>query len=121
MSDRPNPPGANDDPEWLEQFQDLANRELGELDESASCEQVHPVVERWFEKLMQAEPPTSRDSIIQAMACLSTEILNQLPDELFEQVAAVIGEDEMAGWVEYVLMVGRAFEISLRKGEFDDL
>jgi hypothetical protein len=121
MSDKPNPPGAFDDPEWLNQFEEMANRTLGELDSDASCEQVHPVVESWYEKLMEGEPPPSRDSILQAMACLSTEIMNQIPDDMFEQVVDVVGEDELAGWVEYVLMIGRAFEISLRNGEFDDI
>lgn len=121
MSDKPNPPGAFDDPEWLNQFEEMANRTLGELDSDASCEQVHPVVEGWYEKLMEGEPPPSRDSILQAMACLSTEIMNQIPDDMFEQVVDVVGEDELAGWVEYVLMIGRAFEISLRNGEFDDI
>lgn len=121
MSDKPNPTGASDDPEWLEEFQDLANRELGELDEAASCEQVHPVIARWYEDLMQGEPPESRDSIAQAMACLSTEIINQIPDEAFEDLLELVDEDELAAWIEYVLMIGRAFENSLRKGDFDDI
>ncbi|MDX2141557.1 MAG: hypothetical protein SF123_25950 [Chloroflexota bacterium] len=121
MSDKPNNPDAFDDPEWLGEFQDLANRELSNLGDGASCEQVHPVIERWYDKLMENDPPESRDSIMQAMACLSSEVMNDIPDELFEDLADVMGEDELAGWIEYVLMIGRAFEISLRKGEFDDL
>jgi hypothetical protein len=38
-------------------------------------------------------------------------------DSLLEYV----DEDELAAWVEHVLLVGRAFEISLRKGDLDDL
>jgi hypothetical protein len=121
MNDKPVPSGAPDDPEWLDEFQELANRELSELDEGASCEQVHPVVARWYEDLMQSEPPESRDSIAQAMACLSTELINQIPDEAFDELMEIMGEDELAAWVEYVLMIGRAFESSLRRGDFDDL
>ncbi|MCA9902325.1 MAG: hypothetical protein KC547_00595 [Anaerolineae bacterium] len=121
MDDNPTSPGAFDDPEWLEEFQELANRALSELDDSASCEQVHPIIASWYEKLMQGEPPDSRDSILQAMACLSSEIMNQVPDDAFEDLMEFVSEDELAGWIEYILMVGRAFEIALRNGQFDDL
>jgi hypothetical protein len=121
MSNKPNPSGPFDDPNWLDEFQDLANRELGELDEAASCEQVHPVVARWYEDLMQGEPPESRASIAQAMACLSTEIMNQIPDDAYEDLMESMDEEEVAAWIEYVLMIGRAFESALRKGDFDDI
>lgn len=121
MNDHTEKPEPTEDPQWLDEFQELANRTLGELGEEGSCEQVHPVVADWYEKLMEEEPPSSRDSILQAMACLSTEVANQIPDEVFERLTEIIDEDEIVGWIEYVLMVGRAFEISLRKGEFDDL
>jgi hypothetical protein len=106
------------DPRWLDEFEDLANNEL---DEGSSCEQVHPIVERWFQKLVQGDPPTSRDSIMQAIACLATEILNNSPEYLVEPVVDEIGEDELAVWIEQILLIGRAFEIALRDGEFDDL
>ena len=64
------------EPDWLDEFEDLANRELGE---GSSCEQVHPIVERWYHEAMQPEPPASRDSVLQAMACLATEILYDAP------------------------------------------
>jgi hypothetical protein len=82
---------------------------------------VHPVVERWYHRLMEQEPPTSRDSVLQAMACLSTEILYDAPDELVEEVLKHLDEDTLAGWIEYILMIGRAFEIALRSGDLDDL
>lgn len=106
------------EPDWLDEFQDLANRELSE---GSSCEQVHPVVERWYRGLMQSEPPSSRDSVLQAMACLSTEILYDAPEDVLDSVLEHIDEEALAGWIEYVLMVGRAFEIALQKGELDDL
>jgi hypothetical protein len=115
MDDRQPP---SDDPEWLDEFQELADQTLGD---GSSCEQVHPIVERWYEKLMQREPPESRDAVLQAMACLSTEILYNTPDDVLEAVLEHVSEDALAGWIEFVLMVGRAFESSLRNGELDDL
>lgn len=112
LDDKPN------EPNWLDEFRDLANRELGE---GSSCEQVHPIVERWYEGLLKNEPPKSRDSVLQAMACLSTEILYDAPEELVDEVLKLVDEDTMAGWIEYILMIGRAFEIALQKGDLDDL
>ncbi len=106
------------EPDWLDEFRDLANRELGE---GSSCEQVHPIVERWYRGLKDAEAPASRDSVLQAMACLSTEILYDAPDDVLEEVLKHVDEDALAGWIEYVLMIGRAFEVALHKGDLDDL
>jgi len=111
-------PLSQNEPDWLDEFRELANRELAE---GSSCEQVHPVVERWYRNLMQNEPPPSRDSVLQAMACLSTEILYDAPDDVLDAVLEHVDEEALAGWIEYVLMVGRAFEISLRNGDLDDL
>ncbi|MBE2181975.1 MAG: hypothetical protein IAE89_01000 [Anaerolineae bacterium] len=107
-----------DEPEWLDEFRDLANREL---QEGSSCEQVHPVVESWYHRMLQQPPPQSRDSVLQAMACLATEVLHSSPDEMVDDILAVVDEDTLVSWIEYVLMVGRAFEGGLRGGELDDL
>jgi hypothetical protein len=40
-----------------------------------------------------------------------------LIDTLLERV----DEDEVALWIEQILLVGRAFEIALRRGDLDDL
>ncbi len=109
---------SSDSPNWLDEFQELANRKLGT---GSSCEQVHPIVERWYKALLESEPPASRDSVLQAMACLSTEILFDTPDEVLDNVLKQVDEDTLANWIEYVLMVGRAFEVALRKGDLDDL
>ncbi len=117
MSDAAHPPddrGTN----WWDEFEDLADRQL---EAGASCEQVHPVVERWFEQLMAHDPPVSRPSVEQALACLTTEILNSAPDEIFQQLMEAMTEDELAGFVEQVLRIGQAFERSLHNGELDDL
>lgn len=115
MSETPKP---EKDLKWLEEFEDLANKEL---DEGSSCEQVHPIIERWYSELLEGEPPESRDSILQAMACLSTEILFDLPEELLSKLTDQVEEDDLLGFIEYVLLVGRAFENALRKGDLDDL
>jgi len=105
-------------PAWLHDIEELANRELKD---GSSCEQVHPHVARWYEQAHANGPLESRDSILQAMACLSTEVLNSAPDEVLELLDAE-SEELLLGWIEYVLFIGRAFEYALKHGgEFDDL
>ncbi len=109
----------NQRPKWLEEFEKLANERLNE---GSACTQIHPIIERWYENLMQGDPPSSRDSILQAIACLSTEILIDLPDEVYDAVVeSGVDEEELAFWVQGILMIGRTFQISLDKGELDDL
>ncbi|MEZ4671767.1 MAG: hypothetical protein R3E39_28010 [Anaerolineae bacterium] len=72
-NDQSSPP---DDPRWLDEFEELANRQL---EDGSSCDQVHPIIERWFANLMQGEPPTSRASIQQAMSPFQPRFLNLLP------------------------------------------
>ena len=59
-----------------------------------------------------------------AMCMLDRKSLSEIAihdPATFDKLVELMDEDELVGWIEYVLMVGRAFEISLRKGEFDDL
>lgn len=106
------------DPNWLHEFEELANQEL---EDGSSCEQVHPIVQNWYENLMEQELPTARESVMQALACLTTEIMNDIPDDIFEVMTKHVGEEELAGWIETVLTIGRAFEIGLNRGDLDDL
>jgi hypothetical protein len=115
VSDRPNP---NDTPEWLHPYEEMANNQLGH---GSSCEQVHPIVADWFTKLMAGEPPQSRDSVIQAVSCLATEVLYSSPDNLVDPLLQHASEDDIAVWIEQILLIGRAFEIALRSGQLDDL
>ena len=115
MSDQPTP---GSEPNWLDEFQEMANDRLGD---GSACEQVHPIVEKWYRELLEGDPPETRDSVMQAMACLSTEILYDSPEDVLNAVTEHVSEDELAAFIEYVLMVRRAFEIALRKGELDDL
>lgn len=115
MTDSP----SYDEPEWLQSFQELANQELGE---GSACDQIHPIILRWFDALMSGEPSASRDSVMQAMSCLATEVLNSSPDHLLDALFEnVTEEDEIVLWVEQILLIGRAFEVALREGELDDL
>lgn len=116
MSDRPSP---NDSPpDWLNPYEELANQQLSH---GSSCEQVHPVIADWFSRLMAGDPPESRDSVIQAVSCLATEVLFSSPDTLIEPLLEHASEDEVAIWIEQIILIGRAFEIALRSGELDDL
>jgi hypothetical protein len=105
-------------PEWLRQFEELANEQLGS---GSSCEQVHPIIARWFEALLESEPPESRAAVMQATSCLATELLFSSPDELVNPLLENVDEDDVALWIEQILLIGRAFEIALRNGELDDL
>jgi hypothetical protein len=106
------------DPQWLDEFNQLADEQLGH---GSACEQVHPIVERWFDNLLEGDPPTSRPSVEQAMMCLATEVLSTLPQEVLDTIGEVMDEDEFYVWIEQVLLIGRSFEMSLRNGELDDL
>lgn len=116
MTDQPIP---GNEPDWLDDFESMAD---DILDDGSACEQIHPIVARWFDKLMDGDPPASRDSVMQAMACLATEVLNNSPEEIFDKMITDENtEEEVSLWIEHILLVGRAFEIALRGGELDDL
>lgn len=109
---------SSNDPDWLDEFQELADEQLGD---GSACEQVHPIVEQWYVDALEADPPESRDAVLQAMACLSTELIIDSPDGLVEALAEFVDEDELALWVQHIVMVGRAFQVALDKGDLDDL
>lgn len=109
---------SEDYPKWLKAFEELANQELGE---GSSCEQVHPIVARWFDELMDSDPPESRDSVMQAISCLATEVLYSSPEHLVNPLLDNAEEDDVALWIEQILLIGRAFEAALRGGDLDDL
>lgn len=117
MSDR-QAPHPDHNPSWLEPFEEMAN---DQLEDGSSCAQVHPIIARWFHTLLAGDPPESRDSIAQAMSCLATEIMNSTPEEVIDPLLNHVDEDEVALWIEQILLVGRAFEMALRKGDLDDL
>jgi hypothetical protein len=106
-------------PDWLEEFEILANTELTE---GTACTQVHPIVEVWLEELLAGDPPDGRDSVWQAMSCLTTEVIDKItPDDILDVLQQNFEHEEVAAWLESVLLVGRAFQIALDNGRLDDL
>ena len=109
----------NPNPEWLDQFEELANEELTD---GSACDQVHPIVAAWYAEIMGGDPPESRDSVWQAMHCLATETLEDIPQSLLEAIGdSEALQDDLADWVVELLLVGRAFQIALENGRMDDL
>jgi hypothetical protein len=120
-SDNPNP----EDPKWLEEIQDLANEVLGSAENGSACEQVHPIIARWYDETlmkMEEEPLEDRSAVWQAVSCLATEIMMDAEfDESLEPLFETIDEDMLGMWIEQILLIGRAMEASLRDGDLDDL
>ncbi len=118
------PPDDNqpESPNWMDDIQDFADQVLGDMDDAAACDQVHPVIAQWYDNELENEPPESRPAVWQAIACLATEILIDVDnDEALQPLLDAVDEDTLAMWVEHILMVGRAMEISLQNGDLDDL
>ena len=107
-------------PDWLDDFEQLADRILGQQSTS-SCDQVHPIIKRWYDEKMQNEPPSSRASVVQAISCLATEIVNDMPEVIYQAMEEHLDDDDVALWVQEVLLIGRALERGLQAGELDDL
>lgn len=124
MSDT-NPSPQNDpqeDPKWLDELQDLANRVLGADENGSACEQVHPIIAEWYDKTLEQDPPQSRPAVWQAMSCLATEILiDAEADEVLAPLLDAVDEDHLAMWIETILLIGRSMEQSLNNGDLDDI
>ncbi|NLX08439.1 MAG: hypothetical protein GXY36_02165 [Chloroflexi bacterium] len=108
----------NQKPDWLDEFEDLANEKLGE---GSACEQIHPIVAAWYQEVMAGDPPESRDAVWQAMQCLTTEVLNDIPTSIAEALEDDNLQEELSDWVTELLLVGRAFQTALNNGRLDDL
>lgn len=59
--------------------------------------------------------------VLQAMHCLTTEAMNDMPQAVSEALSGRDLDDELAEWVTELLLVGRAFQIALTNGRLDDL
>lgn len=105
-------------PDWLEEFENLAN---DQLDEGSACDQIHPIIAAWYKELMGGDPPEARDSVWQALQCLTTEVLNDIPLSLVEVLSSKELDEDLADWVTEILLVGRAFQMALNSGRLDDL
>lgn len=65
--------------------------------------------------------PEARDSVWQALQCLTTEVLNDIPLSLVEVLSSKELDEDLADWVTEILLVGRAFQMALNSGRLDDL
>ena len=114
-----------EDPKWLDEIQDLANQVLGSPENGSACEQVHPLIAKWYDDTldeMETESVEDRPAVWQAMSCLATEImLDAEVDDSLESLFETVDEDMLGMWIEHILLVGRRMEASLRDGELDDL
>ncbi|MBZ0306198.1 MAG: hypothetical protein K8I82_09035 [Anaerolineae bacterium] len=105
---------------WLNEFEELAEEVLGEQ-ETPPCYQVHPLVSDWYEETFADEGLDLRSSVMQALACLVTEVMADMPENIFNILAENVDEEEVAVWLHEILQVGRAFERALNTGRLDDL
>lgn len=113
-------PRKNKKLEWLEEIETLAEEVLSQQ-ETSGCDQVHPLIRDWYVETLEKDPPESRSAVLQAMACLTTEIMTDMPESIFKLMSEHLDEDEVAIWLHEILMIGRAFEQSLKSGRLDDL
>jgi hypothetical protein len=104
--------------EWLEEFQELAN---AVLNQGSAHDQVHPVIATWYDEIMADDPPDSRDSVWQAMHCLTTEVMNDMPEPLADALESDDMVEVLGEWVFELLLIGRAMQIALDNGRLDDL
>ena len=110
----------SDNSNWMDEIDRFADEILGDQSGS-SCDQVHPIIKAWYENFMSGEPPDSRPSVAQAMSCLATELVNDMPEVIFQAIEEHLDEDDVALWIQEVILIGRAFEQALRNGTLDDL
>ena len=106
--------------DWLTGFNDLANKRLNEQPEVRS---LFPTIEEWFSSQHSNSVETIDSPIQKAVACLSTEVIFSMPDELRELFDFRHAQDEekLVEWIQRILNIGRAFQESLDWGEFSDL
>ena len=109
---------SNERPEWLEEFEELAN---SQLTDGSACDQVHPIIATWYNEIMAGDPPQSRDAVWQALYCLTTEVMNDIPESVVVALADSEVQEDLADWVTELLLVGRAFQLALDSGRLDDL
>lgn len=103
---------------WLEEFSRMADDRLGD---GSACDQVHPIVERWYTRWLQSEIDEPRSSVLQALACLTTEVLNSAPESILDVLMENCDEDEVADWLQHLLFTGMSLQKSLDSGDLDDL
>jgi hypothetical protein len=109
-------PGSADG--WWDDFAEMADEKLGD---GSACQQIHPVVEKWFHEWLNSDIPAPRSAIAQATACLATEVLNDAPESIINVLTEHCDEETVYQWVQNILATGQAFQMSLDNGRLDDL
>lgn len=106
--------------EWLEEFEHLAERILGQTTSTATRD-IHTYIKQWYEETMLGDFPSAPENVMQALTYLTNEILYDMPESIFKVVAPALDEDEVAVWLLEILILGRAFERAFQAGHFDNL
>lgn len=107
---------------WLEEYERLAEAILGDQDTRTSKD-IHPIVKAWYEETLNTDAfVPSTQLTLQALACLTTEVMTDMPDNIFHQLFFQVEEEEIIRWVQEILILGRTFEHALKTGQlrFDD-
>jgi hypothetical protein len=107
--------------DWLEEFERLADEVLSGRKLSPPLEHIQPRIKAWYEATLDQDHPDERPTLSQALACLATEIMTDMPTSLFEALVDKVEDDTVADWILDILMLGRAFEKAVQNGTLDEL
>jgi hypothetical protein len=125
MNEQHNHQDEPQNPQWMDDIQELADQILGSPENGSACEQVHPIIAKWYDDTldkMDEAPLEERPAVWQAVSCLATEImLDAETDDSLSAVFETVDEDMLGMWIEHILMIGREMESSLRDGDLDDI
>ncbi|HLA43544.1 MAG TPA: hypothetical protein VJZ27_08925 [Aggregatilineales bacterium] len=105
---------------WLEAFESLANDVLS-AEEDATAAQIQILVKNWYENTQFQENPETDETIQQAMLCLTSEVMADIPERFFQVLSQTVDDEEVSRWIYSILMMGRFFEQSLQEGRLNDL
>jgi len=107
--------------DWLEEFERLADEVLSGRKTAPQLEVIQPKIKAWYEATLDQDHPDERPTLNQALACLTTEIMTDMPTSLFEALVDKVDDEDVADWILDILMLGRAFEKALQSGKLDEL
>src|SRR5688572_16348061 len=102
-------------PNWILQLQSLVE---ARLTQRLLPDELYQLIETWFQ---QCPPPceTEESPVQDAIACLSAEVIFNMPPELRQIFDFRSGENEetLLRWISEVINLGRCFQEALDKGE----
>lgn len=116
MSDEKIPDWVNGD--WFEEFTRLTDASLGSEPPRAL---YHPLVEQWYLEQLQFPPMPPPRNLADALYYLAADVLNVAPPRISRALAQIADEQAIVEWVWGILETGRAFQVALQEGKFDDL